>query len=151
MLLLPSREIAGSPTPARSMRFRRMFTASSSLPEGVPRGAVRTTLSPPWRSRPSLGFIPVTRMVPISPATTTNTRTRDVTNRRVAFISTTLTDGPLVDGVALHCPVWTPNSQELGPVDDAADLAVEELRGPAAHRHAVEEDVAVLHALAHGA
>src|ERR1700730_4966623 len=135
MLLRPSREMAGSPTPARSMRFRRMFTASLILSDGVPFGAVRTTLNPPWRSRPSLGFMPVTRMVPSSPATTRNTRTTDVTNRRVAFTSPTLTDGM--------------RSQKIRPVDDEAELAIEELRGAPAHRHALEEDLEVLHDLAH--
>src|SRR5206468_11925396 len=94
-------------------------------------GAVRTTLRPPCRSRPSRGFLPRRKRVPSSPTTTRATRRMETTKRRVPLTSATLSD----------------QSEKLVAIDDEAELTVEELGRPPAHRHTVQEDLEVLHDL----
>ena len=72
----------------------------------------------------------------------TQTAMAEVQKRWVPFTAATLTDRPRAHGQPA-----SPPSQEILPVDHEAETAVQVLSGTAAHRHAVQEDLEVLHDL----
>src|ERR671930_2021851 len=91
---------SGSLTPSLSIRFRITVTARSRAPAGsfvVPRGgwARSTTSRPPWRSRPSVGFLCAGEPGIASRATPARAATISPTRMRCDRRSATCTAGRL--------------------------------------------------------
>src|SRR6266496_670586 len=129
MRLLPISEMSGSATPRASTRSLMRSRAFCITALSVLAGAARTTETPPVRSSPSNGRVPVKK-----PATAKRTRTETTTmetiRRRPVFMS-------------------RPHGlQDLRPVDVQLELAFQSLCSSPAHDHAVQEDLEVLHDVA---
>src|SRR5437867_8365858 len=120
--------MSGSATPTASTRSRIRSSAFCMTALSVFAGAARTTDTPPVRSSPSSGRVPVTN--PTSAASTSVDTTRMETIRgRLLFISVR-------------------HLQELRAVDVQLELAIEPFRSAPAHDHAIQEDLEVLHDVA---
>src|SRR5262245_62671858 len=98
---------------------------------GVPSGADRITDTPPSRSRPSTGFVPLTHSA-TDPTARATTNTSEIHR--------------------LRCFFFTANSSrrscQLRAVDEQLELAVQHLGREPTQLHAPEEDLEVLHDLA---
>src|SRR5512132_1018284 len=130
-IVLPVTNRSGSAVPNASIRFRMFSSAWFITVSGVPSGADRITDTPPSRSRPRTGRVPVTNRA-IAPRARSPTSTSETQNDRCFFF----------------IGVLPPRSCELGAVDQEFEPAVQHLGREAAQLHASEEDLEVLHDLA---
>src|SRR6185295_14111327 len=130
-IVFPVTNSSGSAVPNASIRFRMFSRAWFITVSGVPSGAERMTDTPPSRSRPSTGRVPV-RNSATEPRASRPTRTIETQNDRCFFF----------------IGILPPRSCELGAVDQEFEPAVQHLGREAAQLHPAEEDLEVLHDLA---
>src|SRR5215211_5964324 len=130
-IVLPVTNSSGSAVPNASIRPRMFSRAWFITVSGVPSGADRITDTPPSRSRPRTGRVPVANSA-IEPRVSTPTSVSDIQSDRCFFF----------------IRILPPRSCELGAVDQEFEPAVQHLGREAAQLHAAQEDLEVLHDLA---